>query len=151
MSRSEDFRMPASFVRRKFLPFLSLLPASVLFMPVVGLPWSFANVLGNVGFASLMLGLGYYLAISSVAVSVTHEGLGGRGPSGRKIALSWSEGIYFQPHTQGSVEGLPFGRSTRLNQLFVPAPILNLPTFRAAVLRHSPASHPLRGEVQHGT
>ena len=151
MEQREEFRLPVAYVRRKFLPLLSMLPISVLVMPLVGLPFSVGNVLSHFALISVILGLSYVAVLRYAWVSLSPAGLGGHGGTGRRITIQWNEPTSAKAGSRSAMKGLLVAESARegnpLHQVFIPEPILALPSFRAAVQRLTPSTHVLRAHV----
>jgi hypothetical protein len=146
---NEDFTLPADFVRKKFLPLLAMLPLSVLIMPIVGMPLTLHYFVGNLAFVALVLGVSYLWATKSVWVSLSQVGIQGRGPTGRKLSIPWQVPAVVERGSRSSVEGVLVAvtGSTSFDRLFIPGPILALPSFRRAMQRVAPPTHALSAHV----
>ena len=147
--------MPTAFLRRKFLPFLAVIPMSFVVMPLVGLPITVSSSVQNLIFVGALLGLGYALALRSVWVSVSSYGVHGQGATGRKVDISWHEPLRLERAVRSTVSGVLLssasGKASVLTKVFVPDPIVSSVAFQAAMARWAPSGHVLRGYVSPGS
>jgi hypothetical protein len=154
MTDGQAFRVPEAVVRRKFLLFAAVLPLSVVVTPWLGIHAPLSSRLTTATlFGMVLLGV-FLLARKWVWVTLTPRGLSGRGPTWRTVEVAWAEPVDVKSTKVSTSRGVLIGRDgdagllrKSLHSVFIPADILVLPDFQAAVRRHAPPAHPLRAFI----
>ena len=159
MNSRQDFRIPTASVRKQFAVYVFVVPIlSLVITPLLGVQASLSSRLWSSGLFVAVLVAAYVLAVRWVYVSITPDAILGRGETWRKVAIQWSESAHVKAATVAAMQGVFLRRASdtgairgRLQSLFIPRQILDLPSFRLAVHTYAPANHPIRAFLERGT
>lgn len=107
--------------------------------------------LGTAVLCAAILYFGYRTTLRYVWVTLSQEGISGRGETDRNLVFGWNEAVLLVEQAKFGFKGVAVRRSedtgiikAKVASLFIPEPVLRLESFRAALAKLAPASHPLR-------
>lgn len=110
--------------------------------------------LGTAVLCAAILYFGYRSTLRYVWVTLSQEGVSGRGDTDRNLVFGWHESVLLVEQAKFGFKGVAVRRSedkgmikAKVASLFIPEAVLRLESFRAALARQAPASHPLRQRV----
>ena len=154
MPEREEFRLPEAVVRKKLLLFALVLPISIVVAPFLGIQASLYSRLSTAALFGVVLLAVYLFSRKRVWVTVSIDGLSGHGPTWRKIEVGWHEAVEVKATKVSTMRGALISRDAdpglfrkSVYSLFVPADIVVMPHFQAAVRRYASPSHPLRAII----
>lgn len=157
MARSShaDFRLPPSALNRQFAKISAAVGLAILVSNVAVARGNLTVLLLTVLTVGAVLVGGYFMCRHHVWVTLSTDGISGRGYTGRVVHIRWDEDMAFTPSFYSGMKGAKV--STRQNAgpiksrflaVFVPDAILQSPSFHAAALRLAPQAHPFRELAQ---
>ena len=154
MPEREEFRVPETVVRKRFLMFALVLPLWVVATPFFGIHTSLYSRLSTAVLFGVALLAVYFFSRKWVWVTVSIDGLSGHGPTWCKMKIGWDEAVEVKATKVSTMRGAVITRAAdpglfrkTVYSLFIPADIVVMPEFQAAVRRHASPSHPLRAII----
>lgn len=145
-----DFRMPAEANNKQIRRLAIVLAVGFVVAHLLRPSARVGSSVGTAVFACAVLLFSYHLGSRHVWVTVGHDGLSGKGYTGRKIQVAWNEPITIVRSRNSGNSGVELRASandgllrSRVLSLFIPDPILQMPGFRAAVHAVAPSAHPI--------
>ena len=103
----------------------------------------------------VLLYLAFRASLRHVWVTLSVDGIAGAGATSRDLRFGWEEPLVVENANQFGFRGVTLRRAQdggvlprRVASLFIPAPILELESFRASLEKLAPRSHPLRRKIE---
>lgn len=94
---------------------------------------------------------GYFYAKQQVWLSLSADGVGGRGYTNRRVEIDWHDTVTVNTARMYDMDGFEIRASAndgfvekQIYSLFIPRAIADTPEFSAAVAKLAPTGHPLR-------
>ncbi len=152
----EHFRIPSHALRKQYLWTVGAFLAGGVAMPLLGAELSVMILAFAMLALVLVAAVSYWFARRKVWLTVSSEGLRGRGFLGRRTNINWADPAAVAPVSPSRLWGVPGitvlklgndGIPTHFGSVFVPRAILREPTFQAALRSYAPPGHVLLGRA----
>lgn len=142
------FRLPTTELNRGFRKVgVSLVAGLILahFLTPNGISISTIILAATIGVA------GYFYTKQHVWLSLSADGISGKGYTNRKVEIAWSTAVTMNAARMSNMDGFEIRASEndsaikrKILSLFIPRAIADTPDFSATVAKFAPTDHPLR-------
>ena len=152
---THSFTIPAPVLRKASIKYVLLAMAGVALSEFTRAKPSLVGLLMSIITVLAILGVGYYVTRRYVWVTLSTDGVQGKGDTGRELAIPWNEPIAVEDKSRFGFKGVAIRRTAdvgflglKVSPLFIPQPILELESFKAALVELAPPSNPLLARVK---